>query len=117
MLDTFSGQSLRSTSGRIGVNVETAFNMRHRLMCVLEKVLDDEVLFGKVELDETYVDSSRKDVGCGRDAGFGTVVQKVKRGLSRQKVCILGWKRLRQGIQLRHSQPGQRHGACLPPCR
>ncbi|MBO8442344.1 MAG: IS1595 family transposase [Spirochaetes bacterium] len=89
MLDTFSGQSLRSTSGRIGVNVETAFNMRHRLMCVLEKVLDDEVLSGKVELDETYVDSSRKGVGCGRDAGFGTVVQKVKRGLSRQKVCIL----------------------------
>ena len=40
ILDTFSGQSLRSTSGRIGVNVETAFNMRHRLMCVLEKVLD-----------------------------------------------------------------------------
>ena len=89
MLDTFSGQSLRSTSGKIGVNVETAFNMRHRLMCVLDKVLDDEVLFGKVELDETYVDSSRKGVGCGRDAGFGTVVQKVKRGLSRQKVCIL----------------------------
>ena len=89
MLDTFSGQSLRSTSGRIGVNVETAFNMRHRLMCVLEKVLDDEVLSGKVELDETYVDSSRKGVGRGRDAGFGTAVQKVKRGLSRQKVCIL----------------------------
>ena len=72
ILDTFSGQSLRSTSGKIGVNMETAFNMRHRLMCVLEKVLDDEVLFGKVELDETYVDSSRKGVGCGRDAGFGT---------------------------------------------
>ena len=48
-----------------------------------------EVLSGKVELDETYVDSSRKGVGRGRDAGFGTAVQKVKRGLSRQKVCIL----------------------------
>ena len=35
------------------------------------------------------LNSSRKGVGCGRDAGFGTVVQKVKRGLSRQKVCIL----------------------------
>ena len=68
MLDTFSGQSLRSTSGKIGVNMETAFNMRHRLMCVLEKVLDDEVLSGKVELDETYVDSIRKGVGRGRDA-------------------------------------------------
>ena len=40
MLDTFSGQSLRSTSGKIGVDMETAFNMHHRLMCVLEKVLD-----------------------------------------------------------------------------
>ncbi|MBO8443391.1 MAG: hypothetical protein IAC42_06490 [Spirochaetes bacterium] len=48
--------------------METAFNMRHRLMCVLEKVLDDEVLSGKVELDETYVDSIRKGVGRGRDA-------------------------------------------------
>ena len=48
-----------------------------------------EVLSGKVELDETYVDSSRKGVGRGRDAGFGTAVQKMKRGLSRQKVCIL----------------------------
>ena len=40
ILDTFSGQSLRSTSGKIGVDMETAFNMRHRLMCVLEKILD-----------------------------------------------------------------------------
>lgn len=89
ILDTFSGQSLRSTGQRIGVDVETAFNMRHRLMCTLEKILDGEVLSGKVELDETYVDSSRKGVDCGRDVGFGTVVQTVKRGLSRQKVCIL----------------------------
>ena len=40
VLDTFSGQSLRSTSGKIGVDMEIAFNMRHRLMCVLEKILD-----------------------------------------------------------------------------
>ena len=53
-----------------------------------------EVLSGKVELDETYVDSSRKGVGRGRDAGFGTAVQKVKRGLSRQKVCILSGQKV-----------------------
>lgn len=57
-------------------------------MCIMEKELENEVLSGEVELDETFVESSRKSLAAEEDAGFGVVAERVKRGLSKQKVCI-----------------------------
>lgn len=88
ILDTFEGVGLEKTSRRISVNIETAFNMRHRIMCMMEKELENEVLSGEVELDETFVESSRKSLAAEEDAGFGVVAERVKRGLSKQKVYI-----------------------------
>lgn len=88
ILDTFEGVGLEKTSRRISVNIETAFNMRHRIMCMMEKELENEVLSGEVELDETFVESSRKSLAAEDDADFGVVAERVKRGLSKQKVCI-----------------------------
>lgn len=44
------------------MNIETAFNMRHRIMCMMEKELENEILSGEVELDETFVGASRKSL-------------------------------------------------------
>ena len=88
ILDTFEGVSLDKTSRKLSVNIETAFNMRHRLMCMMEKELESEILSGEVELDETFVGASRKSLALEEDAGFGMVADRVKRGLSKQKVCI-----------------------------
>lgn len=88
IIDTFDGIGLDKTSRKISVNIETAFNMRHRLMCMMEKKLENEILSGDVELDETFVGSSRKSLAMEEDAGFGVASQRVKRGLSKQKVCI-----------------------------
>ena len=57
-------------------------------MCMMEKELENEVLSGEVELDETFVESSRKSLAAEEDAGFGVVAERVKRGLSKLKVCI-----------------------------
>ena len=88
ILDTFEGTGLDSTRRKISVNIQTAFNMRQRLMCMMEKELENEVLSGEVELDETFVSSSRKSLFREEDACFGVVAQRTKRGLSMQKVCI-----------------------------
>ena len=79
ILDTFEGVGLEKTSRRISVNIETAFNMRHRIMCMMEKELENEVLSGEVELDETFVESSRKSLAAEEDAGFGVVAERVKK--------------------------------------
>ena len=74
ILDTFEGVGLGKTSRRISVNIETAFNMRHRIMCMMEKELENEILSGEVELDETFVGASRKSLATEEDAGFGVAV-------------------------------------------
>ena len=70
------------------MNIETAFNMRHRLMGMMEKAMEQEVLSGSVQLDETYMGTSHKSRAAKDmdESGFST---RIKRGLSRQKVCIL----------------------------
>lgn len=88
ILDAFGGAGLDSSRRKLSVNIETTFNMRHRLMCMMEKELENEVLSGEVELDETFVGSSRKSLSREEDAGFGVFAQRTKRGLSMQKVCI-----------------------------
>lgn len=121
ILDTFEGVGLEKTSRRISVNIETAFNMRHRIMCMMEKELENEVLSGEVELDETFVESSRKSLATEEDAGFGVVAERVKRGsveaegLHRQRS---GWirERICSCLQLWPVRPDRSHEPLITHC-
>ena len=76
--DTLEGVDLDTTSRKIDVNIETAFNTRHRLLCIMEKELENEVLAGEVELDETFVGASRKSFSMEDDAGFEMAVDRAR---------------------------------------
>lgn len=41
MMDTVNGVSLKKTSEKLGLNIETVFSMRHRFLCSLEKHADN----------------------------------------------------------------------------
>lgn len=62
------------------VSHQTAWEWRHRLFAAVDGYQDELVLRGRVWLDETYVTDTDLTHGYG---------QAVKRGLSKQKVCIV----------------------------
>ena len=55
MMDTVNGVSLKKTSEKLGINIETVFSMRHRFLCSFEKHADNTKVSGDVQLDETFV--------------------------------------------------------------
>ena len=49
-----SGQSLRTISSKVDISVTTAFHWRHKAMEVLTEYQTNEILSGKIQIDETY---------------------------------------------------------------
>lgn len=91
--DTIRGNSLSFTAARLGINHQTAFNMRHKILLALQQLPDVEnVILGEVsELDETFVLDCYKGKPIpgtlGRRARkHGAKAQK--RGISNEYVCI-----------------------------
>ena len=60
IMDTIKGNSLKATAKYISVNILTAFRMRHKLLRFLEDRLQNSVLAGYVEADETFVNMNGK---------------------------------------------------------
>ena len=57
LMDTLEGKSLDYSAERLGFSHQTAFNMRHKILAALEKLLAEKptTLCEIAELDETYV--------------------------------------------------------------
>jgi len=91
ILDTLNAVPLLQTAAELDCYVDTIFNMRHKLLILLEKLIyeHDKVMEGIVEIDETYVPDSYKGIKRtnGRKARkHGEPAEK--RGLSEEKLCI-----------------------------
>lgn len=64
IIDTIQGVSLKGTAKKISSNVLTSFRMRHKLLRFLEHRLQDSVLGGYIEADETFVGlNGKKRIG------------------------------------------------------
>ena len=86
---TLEGDSLTFMAKRCRVSRLSAFYMRHKIMMHLETVESSVIIKDAAELDEKYVQKSHKgkhiDGVVPRDRGE----RASKRGLSKEKVCIL----------------------------
>ena len=82
----FSGHfSLRRMAENVGIHYTTAFYWRQKILHALEQV-PGATLDGIVEADETYFNLSFKGQ---RKLPTGWKERKIKRGISKQKVCVL----------------------------
>ena len=88
MMDTISGVSLKKTSEKLGLNIETVFSMRHRFLCSLEKHADNIKVSGDVQLDETFVSGSHKSRHIAGKALKDDGKTLKTRGVSKEKVCL-----------------------------
>lgn len=91
--DTVHGDAIDYTAKRLGLNHQTIFTMRHKLLIALQQLPETEnVLLGEVtELDETFVLDSYKgkqlpDTVERKARKHGA--KAVKRGISNEYVCI-----------------------------
>lgn len=88
------GKSLRKIASALNINLKTAFYWRHKILDTLNKKSSDK-LSGIVEADEAFFSKSdkgnKKLVRPARKRGgkSKTDPTKHKRGLSRDKVCVL----------------------------
>ena len=86
--------SIDKTAEKTGISHNAAFNMRHKILLVLEAKLKKEPakMSGISELDETYVLECEKGRKFGEDAPrkprkHGAVASK--RGISNEQICIM----------------------------
>lgn len=86
---TIAGDSLQSTSLALGVNVATAFRMRHKLLRSMEEGESTAMLAEQAELDEKYVIKSHKGEKMEHVAGKKRGTPSSKRGVSNDQVCLL----------------------------
>jgi transposase-like protein len=93
IIDTVAGVSLEKTSKNLALNIETVFNMRHKILCCLEQEekRNSVTLSGGCEADETYVLESLKGQKLPPDyyrkpRKHGAVAQKC--GISDEYICI-----------------------------
>jgi transposase-like protein len=91
--DTIDGVSLDKTAGNLVISHATAFNMRHKILYALEKLLKENpvALKGVCEADETYVLESVK--GRKIPDGYHRKARKhgavaAKRGISNEHICV-----------------------------
>ena len=91
--DTIRGNALDYTAARLGINHQTAFNMRHKILLALQQLPDVEnALLGEVsELDETFVLDCYKGKPIPDTLGRGARkhgAKAQKGGISNEYVCI-----------------------------
>lgn len=91
--DTLDGNALSYSEKRLGISHDTAFHMRHKILCAIEQTAAEEHnnLSGVCELDDTFVLESYK--GKALPENFWRKARKhgakaVKRGISNEYVCI-----------------------------
>lgn len=91
LMHMIEGNSLRTVASGLGINIQTAFYWRHKMLRALTEVTDTEVsLSGVVEADETYIQESFK----GKKSDLPREPRKrgaaaKKRGISKEKSCVL----------------------------
>lgn len=89
-----NGLSLRKTAEICGINKNTAFVWRHKVLDVLQNMMSDVVLDGIVEADETFFPVSYK--GNHKNSKTFKMPRKArhhgggvrKRGISKEQVCV-----------------------------
>ena len=91
--DTIRGNALDYTAARLGINHQTAFHMRHKVLLALQQIPDVvNVILGEVsELDETFVLDCYKGKPLSATLGRGARrhgAKAQKRGISNEYVCI-----------------------------
>ena len=79
--------SVRKIAAEVGIHYTTALYWRHKVLHVLEQV-PGVMLNGIVEADETYYRLSFKGQSA-KNIPQGWKKRKIKRGLSKQQVCVL----------------------------
>lgn len=83
------GKSIRETAKRLGVAVSTIFNWRHKVLNALKR-MELKEFEGILEADETFFRYSEK--GSRKIAGrkpHKRGERSKKRGISKEKVCVL----------------------------
>lgn len=82
---------LRRCAKECGIDLTTAFYWRHKILDALQNMMDDVMLDGIVEADETFTNLSykgnHKNFKLPRRS-FKRGGKASKRGLSKEKVCI-----------------------------
>jgi len=98
---TLAGETLKTISLVLGINIATAFRMRHKLLCSLEEEETSAMISEQVELDEKYVAKSHKGKKMEDIAGKKRGAPTSKRGLSNDQVCLLSGVQRGGGSYLR----------------
>lgn len=104
---TLAGKTLESISQRLGINIATAFRMRHKLMCSLEEEAATTVIADQVELDEKYLRKSHKGTQLKHVPGKKRGVRASKRGISNDQICLLTGVQRGGGSYLRSFNMGK----------
>lgn len=87
--DTVSLKSIDECAFNISVSHPTAFYMRHKLLSFLEKVIiEDHILEGIIEADETYLPESNKGIRVTTRKPRKHGEPALKSGLSSVQFCI-----------------------------
>jgi transposase-like protein len=94
ILCMMQGLSLRKTAAICGINKNTAFYWRHKILDALQNMADEVTLNGIVEADETFFSVSYK--GNHKNSKSFVMPRKAHyrgsqthtRGLSSEKVCV-----------------------------
>ena len=85
--------SIRKTAKRMGVNKNTVFLLRHKLLDSLKEMRNDIKLSGEVEADEVYRSINLKGTPKNkmpRASKPRTSKGTTTRGISNHKICIMG---------------------------
>ena len=82
------GATLKETSFKLGINIATAFNWRHKVLSILNN-LEDEALTGIVEADDTFFLSSNKGSKNLKRKSRKRGGCSSKRGISSEQVCVI----------------------------
>ncbi len=100
---TIAGETLKTISNALGINIATAFRMRHKLLCSLEDEEASARISDQAELDEKYVVKSHKGEKMEHVAGKKRGTPSTKRGISNDQVCLLA------GVQRGGHEPVTAH--------
>ncbi|HZJ86820.1 MAG TPA: IS1595 family transposase [Erysipelothrix sp.] len=87
--DTLCLLPLLKTSANLNLSENTVFRMRHKFLLVLEDLIEDDVLSGVIECDETYILESSKGTKVHDRKPRKRQTPSTKRGLSNEQICVL----------------------------
>ncbi len=83
-----SSMTIRKCASELGINIKTAFRWRHKITSLMCKT-EEEPLNGIIEADETYFKKSDKGSRKLKRPPHLRGNNSKKRGLSKDKVCVL----------------------------